>query len=147
MSNEEIQELEKNMDNKVIDITMPLAKLLFLLLITLTLYAPFWFYFKWKYLKDDKVRNVIFALSTGIPFFGVITQFILYKNILNSIYSANKKIAFIISFSLSFLLFIPLYAMFLHLKITSSILFSICFYSPSLLIIQAIINKEKKNAA
>lgn len=132
-------------ENNIIKLTMPLTKLLFLMLITFTLYTPFWFYYKCKYFKDDKMRNILFALSTGIPFICAIPFFILYQNLLDLIYVKNKKKTFFIAFSLSFLLFTIIYITFLHLNITSSLLFSICFYIPSLLILQFIINKESEN--
>lgn len=146
MNNEEGQDLTKSSTSEVLDITMPLHKLLFLLLITFTLYTPFWFYSKCKHLKDAKGRNILLALATGIPFLCVIPLFVLYKNLLNLFYSSNKKKILLISFSLSFLLFSVIYSLCLYLNITSSILFSICFYIPSLLIIQFIINNEKQNA-
>lgn len=135
MQNEQINNIN-------IKLTMPLIKLLFLLIITFTLYTPFWFYYKWKALNDTKFKNILLALSTGIPFGGIIPQFILFKCILDKFYKENKKISFFISFNLTFILFIALYSIFISLKLYSNILFSICFYVPSLIILQFIISAK-----
>lgn len=127
-------------------IKMSVIKLFFFLIITLTLYVPFWFYYKWKYLREvkgKKVKPLLLALSTGIPFVGIIPQYFLYKELLNFSLNWNSKIIKFIAFSLSFLWFIALYIIFLYKHIYSSILFSIFFYIPTIIILQIIINKKE----
>lgn len=127
-------------------IKMSVIKLFFLLIITLTLYVPFWFYYKWKYLRDikgEKVKPLLLTLSTGIPFVGIIPQYFLYKELLNFSLNWNGKIIKGIAFSLSLLWFIALYIIFLYKHIYSSVLFSIFFYIPAVLILQAILNRKE----
>jgi len=147
MNNNKNEETSNIDGGKILNLAMPIHKLLFLLLITFTLYTPFWFYYKCKYFRDAKIRNILFALSTGIPFLCVIPLFILYQNLLDLIYIKNKTKTFFIAFSLSFLLFTTIYITFLYFNITSSLLFSICFYIPSLLAIQFLVNKKEEQSA
>ena len=127
-------------------IKMSIIKLFFLLSITLGLYAPFWFYYKWKYLRDVKgkqVKPLLLALSTGIPFAGAIPQYFLYKELLNFSLNKNSENIKFIAFSLSLLWYMCLYVIFLYKHIYSSILFSIFFYIPTILILQVILNRQE----
>lgn len=90
---------------------MPLKKLFFRLLLSLGLYDLFWYYYKWKYLRDIEGKNfkpLLLTLTMGLPFLNVILPYILFKELLYSCTNLNKWainiIALFSSFTMAFCL-------------------------------------------
>lgn len=91
--------------NNINIIKIPLKRLLYLFVTTLGLYDPFWFYYKWKYLRDiegKKFKPLLLTLTMGLPFLNVILPYILFKELLYISTKLNKFFVHFFAFALSF---------------------------------------------
>jgi len=121
--------------------SMSLKKLFFLLLVTLGLYEVFWFYYKWKYLRDiegKKFKPLLLTLTMGLPFLNVILPYVLFKELLYVSTSFNKWLVNIIALILSF--FMAFFEIFMYEKGFYKLL-SFLSLIP-IFIIQFILNKK-----
>lgn len=140
-----INQKELTTENVIQTLSMPLKKLFLYLLTTLGLYEVFWFYYKWKYLRDiegKKFKPLLLTLTMGLPFLNVILPYILFKELLYISTNLNKLSVHIFALILSFVM--ALFEVFLYERGIYK-LFALLSLIP-IFIVQFIVNrKETKN--